>query len=156
MLRQLTRSVLVKAPSTFALAFVNTYFLERRAHTRGAELALRFPLPRFIVEGLTLEKRVMVHLDYERGGATNHALTIEWQPVGRGPLPSFDGNLTASPETEETCQLTIDGKYTPPGGTAGAAFDRVIGGRIANATISALLERFKVSIEADYAARVVP
>jgi hypothetical protein len=148
MLRQLTRSVLVKAPSTFALAFVNTYFLERRAHTRGAELALRFPLPRFIVEGLTLEKRVMVHLDYERGGATNHALTIEWQPVGRGPLPSFDGNLTASPET--------DGKYTPPGGTAGAAFDRVIGGRIANATISALLERFKVSIEADYAARLVP
>lgn len=155
MLRRLTRSVSVRAPSTFVLASVSTYFLERHPQTKGAELALRFPLPRFIVDGLTLEKRVLVHLRFDAGSGTDHALTIEWKPLGRGPLPSFRGTLAATPRTEATCSLAVAGSYTPPGGIAGMAFDRVIGGRIANATIDALLQQFKDSIEADYAARLI-
>jgi hypothetical protein len=155
MLRRLARSAMVKAPSSFALAFVSTYFLERGPQTGGAELALRFPLPRFIVDGLTLEKRVLVHLSYS-GGSGDHPLTIGWQPVGKGPLPSFDGTLAATPESEATCRLTIGGAYAPPGGVPGAIFDELIGVRIARATLAALLDQFKSAIESDYAIRLVP
>ncbi len=138
------------------MAYVSTYFLERGRHTSGAELALRFPVPRLFVAGLTLEKRVLVHLTFDPGASGGHALTIEWEPLGGGPLPSFLGTVTATPEGEAACSLTIAGRYTPPGGIAGIAFDTLIGGRIASATLTALIQQFKHSIEADYAARLVP
>jgi len=156
MVRRLTRSATIKAPSSFALAYAHTYFLERGSHVNGAELALRFPLPHFIFEGLTLEKRVKVRVKYGAGNTGSRPLTIAWQPVGKGPLPGFDGTLAATAETETTCRLTIEGSYTPPGGIAGAVFDHLIGVRIANATIAALLQQFQQAIEADYAARLVP
>jgi hypothetical protein len=154
-MRELTRSVAVKAPSSFALAFMTSYFMDRGAQRNGAELALRFPLPHFIVDGLTVEKRVMVHLDYASGGS-GHPLTIGWQPLGKGPLPGFSGALAASAQTDETCRLSITGTYAPPGGIFGLLFDQLIGVRIAGATISALLEQFKDAIESDYAIRLVP
>jgi hypothetical protein len=154
--RRLTQTVPVKAPSSFALAFMSTYFLERGPQTGGAELALRFPLPKIFIDGLTLEKRVIVHLRYNRG-AGGESLAIGWEPLGEGAsLPSFDGTLVAAPETEATCRLTILGGYMPPGGMLGILFDRLIGYRIAHATIAALLAQFKESIEADYAVRLVP
>jgi uncharacterized membrane protein len=134
---------------------MSTYFLERGAQTSGAELALRFPLPRLFVDGLTVEKKVSVQLQY-MAGTGNHPLTIAWQPVGSGPVPSFEGTLAAAPDTETACRLTIAGSYTPPGGIAGIVFDQLIGVRIANATVSALLDQFRSAIEADYMIRLVP
>lgn len=154
-MRGLTRSVSVKAPSSFALAFMNTYFMDRGAQRNGAELALRFPLPRFIVDGLTIEKRVMVHLDYAAGGS-GRPFHIGWQPLGKGPLPNFSGTLAAGAESESTCRLSITGSYVPPGGIFGLGFDQLIGVRIAGATLTALLEQFKDAIESDYAVRLVP
>jgi hypothetical protein len=156
MVRRLTRSVTVKAPSSFALAFMSTYFLERGLHASGAELALRFPLPHILVGELTLEKRVRVELEYTPGGGSGRPMTIAWHPLGKGPVPSFSGTLGATPQTEATCTLTIEGRYTPPGGIAGVVFDQLIGVRIANATIAALLEQFRRAIETDYAVRLVP
>lgn len=146
----------VKAPSSFALAFMSTYFLER-GQRGGAELALRFPLPNILIDGLTLEKRVIVNLHYNRGTGGSESLAIAWEPLGKATsLPSFEGAIVASPESEATCRLTILGGYEPPGGPAGILFDRLIGFRIANATIAALLAQFKESIEADYMIRLVP
>jgi hypothetical protein len=156
MVRQLTRSAVVNAPSSFALAFTTTYFLERGPQSGGADLALRFPLPRFIIDGLTLEKRVIVHITYTAGGDGDHPLIIAWEPAGSGPLPSFTGTLGATSDNDATCRLTIGGSYTPPGGIAGVLFDQLVGVRIAGATLAALLDRFKVAIEADYAMRLVP
>jgi uncharacterized membrane protein len=136
---------------------MSTYFLERGPQTGGADLALRFPLPKLFIDGLTLEKRVVVHLHYNRGAGGGESLAIGWEPLGEGAsLPSFDGTLAATAETEASCRLTILGGYTPPGGIAGILFDCLIGYRIANATIAALLAQFKESIEADYAVRLVP
>jgi uncharacterized membrane protein len=105
--------------------------------------------------GLTIEKRVTVDLRHSR--SAGDSLAIGWEPLGDGAsLPSFDGALVAAPETEATCRLTILGAYAPPGGIAGLAFDRLIGFRIANAALAALLAEFKESIEADYAIRLVP
>ena len=104
----------------------------------GAELALRFPLPKLFVDGLTVEKKVMVRLRYADGGGSR-PLTIGWLPVGVGPLLGFEGTLGATPDSESTCRLTIAGSYTPPGGIAGVVFDQFIGVHIANATVTALV-----------------
>jgi hypothetical protein len=159
MVRRLNRSVLVNTPAAFARAYVTTSFLERPSANEksdGAEISLRFPLPRFIIGGLTLEKRVNVSLRYGSADAAGRALTISWRPIGSSALPDFHGKLVATPETETACRLAIAGAYTPPGGIAGVAFDQLIGGRISAATIGSLLDQFKASIEADYATRLAP
>jgi hypothetical protein len=143
----------VKAPSTFALAFMTTYFTERGAQTTGAELPLRFPLPAFVVDGLTIEKRVKLHLNYH--GGSGEPLRIGWRPIGAGPLPGFDGTVSAEAAGDTSSRLTISGNYTPPGGIAGIAFDQFIGVHIAGATLTALLEHFAGAIEAEYLTRVI-
>jgi hypothetical protein len=154
--RQISTALKIKAPSSFALAFMNTYFLERGPQSGSAVLALRFPLPRFVVEGLTIEKRVTVQLHYKPGGPDGHHLTLSWQPIGSGPIPSFDGSVTANADSETTSTLTISGAYAPPGGVVGAVFDELIGVRIARATLAALLDQLREAIESDYRVRLVP
>jgi len=75
---------------------------------------------------------------------------VRWKPVG-GPYPEFDGELTArADETYESTLLEIKGSYRPPGGALGAAFDWVVGGRIAAATAQALLEHIGAEMESRY------
>jgi len=155
--RQLNRSVLVNAPSTFALAFLGTYFLERGPTSEGDEISLRFPLPSIIIDGLTLEKRV--RLIFHASAATgNHeqSLIFGWRPLGTKSLPDFNGTLSATDEHTNQCRLIIAGTYTPPGGSVGMLFDRLIGSRISSATLTALLAQLRDAIEADYRMRVAP
>ena len=49
--------------------------------------------------------------------------------------------------------LTLSGSYNAPGGIAGAAFDALVGRRIAKATLVALLEQLSAAAEADYRTR---
>lgn len=65
--------------------------------------------------------------------------------------PDFEGELTVrADETYETSLLELRGKYRPPGGVLGAAFDRVAGGRIASATARALIKRVGDEMEGYY------
>lgn len=76
---------------------------------------------------------------------------IHWKPQA-GPYPEFDGELTVrADETYEAAQLELRGAYRPPGGALGAAFDKVVGAKIAAATARALLERIGKEMEARYA-----
>jgi len=76
---------------------------------------------------------------------------LHWESADGGPYPAFDGQLVvAQDETYETCRLVIDGSYTPPGKVAGAAFDAVLGSRIASATAKELLERMRSFLQAGY------
>jgi uncharacterized membrane protein len=81
------------------------------------------------------------------------ALEISWSPTGTAAFPSFNGTMHANAEGDSQCRLAIRGGYTPPGGIAGAAFDAVLGRRIAEATVTAMLERLRVAAEADYRLR---
>ncbi len=68
---------------------------------------------------------------------------IAW-PAGRTargiPTPGFAGTLTlSSGEDYGETELKLDGRYDPPGGVAGRAFDELLGRRIAHATLAALL-----------------
>lgn len=155
-MRRLIHSVPVKAPSSFALAYLRTHFLERRARSGGATLALRFGLPKFPIEGLTLEKSVALILDYRTAAAAPNGLAFGWQPDDRSALPSFGGTISALARGDDACSLTVAGSYTPPGGAFGAIFDRLVGLHIARATLAALMTEFQTAIEADFSARLMP
>ena len=73
-------------------------------------------------------------------------LEISWHPVS-GPYPTFRGKLYAVRGDNRSCRLEIDGSYEPPGGIAGAAFDAILGHRIAAESIHDLLARFKNAFE---------
>lgn len=77
--------------------------------------------------------------------------SVHWKPKS-GPYPDFHGELTVrADETYASSQLELRGSYRPPGGVVGAAFDAVIGNRIARATAQALLERLGTEMESRYA-----
>lgn len=68
---------------------------------------------------------------------------IGWEAglTARGiPTPAFEGTLVLSAgEDYGETELKLEGRYEPPGGLAGRAFDELVGRRIAHATLAALL-----------------
>lgn len=76
---------------------------------------------------------------------------IRWTPAGGGPYPDFAGTLTVrADEDYTTCVLELRGEYVPPGGVAGAAFDAVVGSRVASATAREFLRALGAQIEAEF------
>ncbi len=76
---------------------------------------------------------------------------IHWTPKGGGPYPDFDGELTVrADETYSSAILELRGTYRPPAGPLGAAFDHVVGQRIATATAQALLGELARGMETRY------
>jgi hypothetical protein len=61
-------------------------------------------------------------------------------------FPVFDADLVLTPAGEERSSLELVGSYRPPLGRTGLALDRVILGRVARATIRAVLEEVKASL----------
>jgi hypothetical protein len=72
---------------------------------------------------------------------------ITWSAKGGGPYPVFTGTLTLGEASALTSTLTVAGDYAPPGGVVGAAFDAVLGRRMATASLKALLATLKAAIE---------
>jgi hypothetical protein len=150
--RELSASVPVKAPSGFALAFLNTYVRDRAGVDGDTCLPLRYTLTH--LAGITLERDVAVRVEYVLQGEDIPAtLDIAWEPDA-SLFPSFKGALRADATGKADCTLIIEGQYDAPGGVAGQLFDAVIGVRIANATLFELLEQFRVAIEDDYKKRM--
>ena len=114
----------------------------------GTGRTIRLTLP---VPGGEVTKDVVVEV--KRGTDPTHfdqPWMLHWDPVG-GIYPSFDGTLTVQAEdTYRTSRLALDGSYTPPGGAPGAAFDAVVGSRIAAATAQELLRRIGDALEQRY------
>jgi hypothetical protein len=150
--RELSASVPVKAPSGFALAFLNTYVRDRAGVDGDACLPLRYTLTQ--LAGLTLERDVAVRIEYVLQGVDIPAtLDIAWEPDA-SLFPSFKGALRADAAGKSDCTLIIDGQYDAPGGMAGQLFDAVLGVRIAQGTLVQLLEQFRDAIEDDYKKRM--
>ncbi|MDE2483288.1 MAG: hypothetical protein KGN02_14010 [bacterium] len=77
--------------------------------------------------------------------------TVRWTPHEGGPYPDFDGTLTVRADEDfNACVLELQGRYEPPFGFVGAAFDTVLGSRIASATAREFLRRIGRDIEARY------
>lgn len=123
--------------------------LQERARTHAVgTLTLRAPLA-----GASVKKNVLVtfapstdpmHFD--------QPWSVYWTPEGGGPYPDFDGELTVrADEDYTTAILELRGKYTPPGGAMGKAFDRALGSKIASETAKGLLADLAGAMEARHA-----
>lgn len=77
--------------------------------------------------------------------------SVNWTPHGGGPYPSFEGTLTVRADDDYSSSvLELQGTYEPPFGVAGAAFDAVVGSRIASATAREFLRTLSLDIEGHY------
>lgn len=68
-------------------------------------------------------------------------VALRWETTGAagGLFPVLDADLSISPAGEHSTQLVLSGSYRPPLGRLGAALDKAILHRVADATIHALL-----------------
>ncbi len=145
---QLLERRVVKCPYNLAQRYLAQNVGARAVSGEPSTLELEVELP-----GVELVKHVIVTF----GAAVDpmhfdEPWRISWKPQS-GPYPQFDGELTVrADETYSTSRLELKGSYWPPGGALGAAFDWALGGRIASATASALLQRIGAEMESRYAA----
>ncbi len=74
-----------------------------------------------------------------------------WKPHGGGPYPAFSGTLTVRSDEDYTgCILDLAGAYEPPMGAVGAAFDVVVGSRLAAGSAAELLRTLGERLKSRY------
>jgi hypothetical protein len=102
--------------------------------------------------GVKLERTAIATLvPNHTAGAMMPQYAVTWVPEKAGPYPRFAGTLSvASSEDYDSFDLVLEGSYEPPLGAVGAAFDAVVGHRIAESTARNLLATIADSIEADF------
>ena len=115
-------------------------------------IRLRVPIDLNGSSSTGLQKDVIVQ--YGKGTDPLHfdqPWTVRWTPHEGGPYPDFDGTLTVRADEDfNSCILELQGNYEPPLGFVGAAFDAVLGSRIASATAREFLRRIGRDIETSY------
>ena len=103
---------------------------------------------------LRLERSVIVtiHGDHRSGDMTPR-YAVAWAPEEPGPFPLFAGELQVeNAEDYDAFWLVLRGTYEPPLGLVGAAFDYIVGSRIAAICARNLLGEIADSIESEFAA----
>jgi len=87
-----------------------------------------------------------------RPSSATTRVSLEWEAAKHPRLfPEMKGELAVYALTDRETQLDFDGQYTPPLGAVGSAIDKVVGHRIAEASI----HRF-ISDVTDYLRRSLP
>ena len=92
---------------------------------------------------LTIERDVDFHLRTKPAYPGYKLLDVSWAPRDGGPYPTFHGTLSVAQDATGWSRVEIDGTYQPPFGIAGAAFDAVLGHRIAQQTALELLAEMR-------------
>lgn len=140
----LKESVYAEVPYAQAPDLVERFFT-------GSTLRLSAPGAGLGVNGFALAHDVVVSFRRHPGPNETIVFEVHWESADGGPFPVFDGQLiVAEDEDYENCRLILEGSYTPPGKVAGAAFDAVLGQRIAAATAKELLDRVRSFLVSGY------
>lgn len=101
------------------------------------------------VAGLEVGKNVVIRVTgvHPEKDAPGHLasqairIDLEWQAETNSSLfPSMRASLLAYPLSATETQLDLRGTYDPPGGVFGSAADRLIGHRIAEASVHRFLD----------------
>src|SRR5271168_2981779 len=147
MMSEMNERYFVKCPYNLAKRYLADHLSERVNTSRPSVLTLHAPLA-----GGDVEQDVLVTF---AGGTDpmhfDQPWQVHWTPAHGGPYPDFDGELTVRNDEDYTSAvLELVGKYEPPGGSLGKAFDHLVGSRIASATAQALLAEIATSMEARY------
>ena len=87
--------------------------------------------------------------DATDGSRSHDALLVVWKPTHRTVFPDFRGVLTVRPR-DRGVWMRLEGRYDPPFGLAGKAFDAVVGKRIAERSAQRLLSRVIEDVEAKW------
>lgn len=97
-----------------------------------------------------LSKTVRVQLLPLRTTENETRLSFRWVATGiSGALfPALDADLDLVPGPEQTSNLIVKARYEPPLGALGERLDRVLIGRAAELTLTALLRRLAMSLTA--------
>jgi hypothetical protein len=148
---KLTETIEVDCAPFYALHHAERYFTVHRRDVTPGTISLHVDFSKLKLPGGSQARHdVRVKHELVKESGKPDELAISWDPDDR-TVPSFHGRLRAEAAGDEGKTLfLLDGSYTPPLGVAGAAFDLVVGRRIASATISALLEELKGFVESDY------
>jgi hypothetical protein len=80
-----------------------------------------------------------IHADVTEPGRSHTQLRLRWSS-GTRLLPNLHGTLAFRIEGTRT-RIVINGCYVPPFGTCGRVFDRIVGRRLATASLNNLAER---------------
>ena len=150
-MKEIVERIVAASPPSIALRAI-----ERSLSANNNTIELIVPLRAFgLPTELGLEREAIVtfsagHRNKLMLGRRYERLAIEWKPKGGGPYPTFKGRITIRPLSGGT-ELELRGRYEPPFGPAGAAFDKVVGGKVASATALALLAQLKGELEREYA-----
>jgi len=147
----LKESIVVQTPFVQAADLIERFFIASSPAEAVLTLRLAAPGGGLGLGGFALAHHVIVSFRKTKGLNETTVFEIHWESADGGLYPVLDGTLTiAEDETYESCRLILEGKYTPPGWVAGAAFDAVLGSRIADATAKELLERMRSFLLAGY------
>lgn len=156
MTSKIAQRTLVRCTSAQAGRRLDDFF---RAHGNPEGDTARLPLwIETAVPGLPtplhLERNVVVTLQAQRiPGDMTPRYRAQWAPAEPGPFPLFAGELTVeNDEDYDAFWLVLKGTYEPPLGLVGAAFDAIVGSRIAAVCARNLLASIADAIENAYAA----
>jgi hypothetical protein len=152
----LSERTLVHCSVNQAARHLARYF-KARGNSDGevARLSLRAEVPVPGSKGtMRLERTAIATLvPRHRPGDMLPHYAVTWAPETPGPYPTFTGELAIeSGDDYNSFYLELSGAYEPPLGALGAAFDAVVGHRIAVTTARNLLAMIADSIEADFVA----
>jgi hypothetical protein len=93
-----------------------------------------------IRRGPVIRQRVTFELGAPETDGLSTRWSLAWQPVGpTTALPAFSGALAVRGMTDGTSALCATGAYLPPLGVVGVIVDRVIGHRVAEASVEQFL-----------------
>jgi hypothetical protein len=156
MTSKIAQRTLVQCPSAQAARRLGDFF---RAHGNPDGDTARLPLwTEVAVPGLPtplhLERNVVATLQAQhRPGDMTPRYHVQWAPAEPGPFPLFAGELhVENDEDYDAFWLALKGTYEPPMGLVGAAFDAIVGSRIAAVCARNLLARIAEAIETEYGA----
>ncbi|MDP9018377.1 MAG: hypothetical protein M3N19_08665 [Candidatus Eremiobacteraeota bacterium] len=137
-MNHLLRMTLMDAPFSSGIEYAADFFLEH-PHLRVKAVASTTT---------PVETRYEIIHDETDQSRSHDAVALSWKP--RWPLfPTFEGSVTIRPHFTGS-MLSLEGVYQPPGGFLGQTFDRIIGQRLAYATMDHLLSRLRHYVERRY------
>lgn len=144
--------VLVNCPPQRAQTYLIDYL--KNSSRDGGSATLRLTATIGSAKGMhaTIEREAVAAFARPSSAAPlEYQLLIDWTPTSDEPLPRFNGIFRLQwDEDYGTSRLLVEGRYEPPLGVVGKAFDAAFGHRIATNTMKALLETLRAAIESAY------
>ena len=134
--------IVVNAPFDQAARHLATYIADHAADD-GKTVRIRLQLPARVIG-----KTVIATLHPLRSIAdARPTYSVEWEPEGGGPFPSFAGALAVDDVDAGRFRLILAGHYDAPLGAPGEMFDATVGSWIARASARELLRTIARYIE---------